>query len=372
MRVLFFMGVYLPRPGGVPRNTHNMVMALRDTGVDVEVLAPHEEGDRDLRLPYPVYRYTRLPIKHLFTRVYLFPLITIWNKKGFDLIHCHGVEPAAYCSSFFKVLKGIPYIVTLRRSNIFKKERHILHMYRNRRVRRGLLCADRVTVLSKEIRRIVKFAGVRPERIVEIPHGIDPEPFASVKPIARDRPYILGLGRMRAFKGFDCLIRAFSHLAGRWQDLDLVIVGDGPKYRELKEQACESGFSRRIHLVGRKEGEEKLAWYRGAKAFILPSYPGNEGFPNVLLEAMAAGLPIVATRVSGAEDLVIHGKTGYLVPPNDSNALANAIDFLLSHPDAISPSAISRLLENYRLDSIVDCYRELYREVIREHSMAMR
>jgi glycosyltransferase involved in cell wall biosynthesis len=358
------MGVYLPRLGGVPRNTHNLVMALRDKGVDVEVLAPHEEGDRDLSLPYPVYRYTRLPIKRIFTRVYLFPLIKIWNKKGFDLIHCHGVEPAAYCSSFFKALKGIPYIVTLRKNNIFKKERHILHVYRNRRAKRGLLCADRVTALSKEIHRIVESAGVKPERIVDIPHGIDPRPFVRVRPMETERPYILGLGRMVAFKGFDCLIRAFSHLAARWKDLDLVIVGDGPKYRELKEQACESGLSRRIHLVGRKEGEEKLAWYKGARAFVLSSYPGSEGFPNVLLEAMAAGLPVVATRVSGAEDLVVHGKTGYLVPPNDSNALANAIDFLLSHPDSIRPSAISRVLKDYSLDSVVDRYRDLYREVI--------
>jgi glycosyltransferase involved in cell wall biosynthesis len=132
--------------------------------------------------------------------------------------------------------------------------------------------------------------------------------------------------------------------------------------------ARDSGLSDRVHLVGRKEGEEKLAWYRGAMAFALPSYPGKEGFPNVLLEAMAAGLPIVATRVSGAEDVVIHGKTGYLVPPHDSNALADAIDLILTQKGVISPSAMSTLLEKYRLDAIVDRYRELYGQVIREYT----
>lgn len=368
MRVLFFMGVYLPRPGGVPRNTHKLVSVLRKTGVDVEVLAPHEEGDQGLSLPYPVHRYPRWPVKRLFTRAYLLWLLRIWNQKPFDLIHCHGVDPAAYVSSFFKVLKGVPYIVTPRRTNLFKEERHLSHRYRNKRARRGFLRADRVTALSSEIHRIVESVGVKPERIVRIPHGIDSGPFAAARPKERSRPYVLALGRLIACKGFDCLIRAFSPLADRQREIDLVIVGDGPKYGELKELVRELGLSDRVHLVGRKEREEKLAWYRGAKAFILPSYPGNEGFPNVLLEAMAAGLPIVATRVSGAEDVVIHGKTGYLVPPHDSNALADAIDLILTQKGVISLSAISTLLKKYRLDAIVDIYRELYGQVIREYT----
>lgn len=368
MRVLFFMGVYLPRSGGVPRNTHELVLALRNTGVDVEVLSPHEKGDQGLSLPYPVYRYPRWPVKRLFTRAYLLWLLKIYKQKPFDIIHCHGIDPAAYVSSFFKALKGVPYIVTPRRTNLFKEERHLLHRYRNRRARRGLLMADRVTALSSEIHRIAESVGVKPERIVSISHGIDPGPFEEARPKERTRPYVLALGRLLACKGFDCLIRAFSNLADRQREIDLVIVGDGPKYRELKELSRESGLSDRIHLVGRKEGEEKLAWYKGARAFVLSSYPGNEGFPNVLLEAMAAGLPIVATRASGAEDVVIHGKTGYLVPPNDSNALADAIDLILAQKGVISPSAISTLLENYRLDAIADCYRELYEQVIMEYT----
>ncbi len=362
------MGVYLPRPGGVPRNTHKLVLALRKAGVDVEVLAPHEEGDQGLSFSYPVYRYPRWPVKRIFTRAYLFWLLKIYNQKAFDIIHCHGVDPAAYVSSFFKALKGVPYIVTPRRTNIFKQGRHLSHRHRNRRARRGLLRADMVTALSSGIQRIVESAGVRPERIVHIPHGIDPDPFKEARPMEWERPYVLALGRLVGFKGFDCLIRAFSHLADRHQEIDLVIVGDGPKYGELRELASELGLLDRVHLVGFKEGEEKLAWYKGARAFVLPSYPGNEGFPNVLLEAMAAGLPIVATEVSGAEDIVIHGKTGYLVPPYDSNALASAIDLILTQTGAINPSAVSTHLERYRFDAIVDRYCELYRQVIRGYT----
>lgn len=362
MRVLFFMGVYLPRPGGVPRNTHKMVMALRDMGIDVRVFAPHEKGDKGLDLPYRVYRYRRPPVKRLFTRSYLLQLMAIKRSWPFQLIHCHGIDPAAYCASYFKSMTSTPYIVTPRRSNIFKEERHFFHRRRNQRARKGLTGADRVTALSSEISRIVTDWGVDPEKIVRIPHGIDPAPFSQVAPKRRKRPYILALGRLVAFKGFDLLIDAFSRIAEAHPSVDLVIVGSGPKKEELRAQVRRLGLEGRVELAGRKEGAEKIAIYKGALFFVLPSYPGNEGFPNVLLEAMAAGLPIVATRVSGAEDIVIPGRTGYIVPPGDETGLSTAMDRLLSRPEELDRADIASRLENYHHRRIMARYIELYKE----------
>ncbi len=358
------MGVYLPRTGGVPRNTHAMVMRLRDMGVDVEVLAPHETGDRDCILPYPVYRYPRWPIKRLFTRAYMVWLWAIFKRRRFDLIHCHGVDPAAYCASFFKSLSKVPYIVTPRRTNLFKIPRHMLHRRRNRRVERGLCHADCVTALSSEIARIVGGCGVPEERIIMIPHGIDPLPFEQVGPVKRTRPYLLALGRLVAFKGFDCLIEAFARVAPKYPAIDLVIIGSGPKMDFLKGLSAKVGLADRVLFTGRKEGSEKIAWYKGAKAFVLPSRPGNEGFPNVLLEAMAAGLPIIATRVSGAEDVVIPGITGYLVPPSDTMELAQALDEFLKNEQAVDRQAIKKHLETYHIDRIMGCYKGLYERLL--------
>ncbi len=365
MRILFFMGVYLPRTGGVPRNTHNMVMRLRDMGVDVEVLAPHEVGDKDCNLSYPVYRYPRWPVKRLFTRAYLAWLWTILKRKRIDLVHCHGVDPAAYCASFFKSLCKVPYIVTPRRTNLLKVPRHMLHIRRNRRVERGLCHANCVTALSSEIARIVRACGVPEERIVMIPHGIDPLPFERVEPMKRSRPYFLALGRMVAFKGFDCLIKAFAMIAGKYPVIDLVIIGSGPKMASLKRLAAKIGLTHRVLFTGRKEGIEKMAWYKGAKAFVLPSRPGNEGFPNVLLEAMAAGLPIIATRVSGAEDVVIPGVTGYLVPPSNIVELASTMDTFLENEQAIERQTVKKYLEPYHIDRIIGRYKGLYERLLR-------
>ncbi len=366
MRVLFFMGVYLPRPGGVPRNTHNMVMALREMGVDIRVFAPHEAGDQGLELPYRVYRYHRPPVKRLFTRIHLLKLLAIKRSWPFELIHCHGIDPAAYCASFFKSIAKTAYIVTPRRTNIFKKERHFLHKRRNLRSRKGLVEADRVTALSSEIARIVTECGVRPDRIVRIPHGIDPAPFKTARPALMDRPYILALGRLVAFKGFDLLIDAFKMVAERFPEVDLVIAGSGPKEEELKRQVECLGLSGRVILPGRVEGEEKLSLYKGASMFVLPSRPGNEGFPNVILEAMAAGLPVVATRVSGAEDIVIPGRTGYIVPPGDKGGLADAMGRLLANPDLMTRKEILSALEPYHHERIMKRYLDLYEELIRK------
>ncbi|GEM_PF-2366282 len=366
MKILFFMGVYLPRPGGVPRNTHNMVMALRKKGADVRVFAPHEKGDSELSLPYHVYRYHRFPVKRLFTRSYIAGLMLIKKEWPFDLIHCHGIDPTAYCASFYKGLTGSSYIVTPRRSNIFKKEKHFFHRRRNRRIHRALCMADRITVLSHEIERIILGTGVNPDKIVRIPHGIDPAPFKDVAPVERERPYILALGRLVACKGFDILIEAYSQICQKHPDIDLVIVGSGPKERELRNQIRSKGLDQRIILAGRKEGREKIALLKGATAFVFPSRPGNEGFPNVILEAMAAGLPIITTRVSGAEDIVIPDYTGYIVPPENINSLASALNHILVKPGLIKKQNIETHLGNYLHEKIMQRYLDLYQDLIRK------
>ncbi len=367
MDILFYLGVFLPRPGGVPRNTHKLITAMEDEGVNVRVFAPREEGWEgiDPSLPYPVHRYFRSPGR-LLTRLSLLRLASIYKCHPFQLIHCHGPDPAGYCSSYFKTLFKVPYILTPRRSNLFKEGIHPRWKWKNHRVKRALRKADMVTALSSHIRELVAGAGVDRERIALIPHGIDPDPFVEAEPVIRERPYLLSLGRFVGFKGFDLLVEAFSRVAGSHPWIDLVIAGDGPLYHSIKAMVEKAGLSQRVILPGRVEGREKRAWYKGALAFVLPSYPGNEGFPNVLLEAMAAGLPIIATRVSGSEDVVVDQKTGYLVMPCSREELAGAIGKFLSDPAAVSREEIASRLEDFNLKTITRRYMELYSKVIGE------
>lgn len=364
IRILFFVGVYLPRTGGVPINTHKMILSLINKGVDVRVFAPHEKGDTDIKIPYMVYRYHRSPIKHFLSRSHIWGLYNIKRSWNFDIIHCHGIDPAGYCSAFFKRLTAIPYVLTLRKSDIFKEERHFFHKRRNKRAKIALVNADKITAISSKIFDILVDGGINPSRIIKIPHGIDPSPYELAKPIKWPRPYILSVGRLVKFKGFDLLIKAFYEVSQLYPSLDLIIIGKGPKEPELKEIINKLNLTDKVHLVGEKRGEEKYAFYKGALFYVFPSYPGREGFPNVILEAMSANLPIIATRVSGAEDVVIDGVTGYLIPPNDKNMLVTRMLYLLTNPDKIKPYRIKQALEKYKLETIISLYIDVYKSCL--------
>jgi len=365
MKILFFVGVYLPRTGGVPINTHKMVSRLVDKGLDVRVLAPHEVGDNNLVTNYFIYRYPRYPIRHFFSRSYLLWLYNIYKKWPFDLIHCHGVDPAGYCTSYFKKFASIPYIVTLRKSNFFKKETHFFNKRRNKRAKTALINADRITAISKKIFRIIEGSGVPSSKIVYIPHGIDPSIYEGVRPLNWPNPYILSVGRLVKFKGFDLLIKAFSDISKKISNLDLVIIGKGPKEQELRSLIKSLDIENRVYLLGEKRGKEKYSFYKGALFYVLSSYPGSEGFPNVILEAMAAHLPIISTKVSGAEDAVVDGVTGYLVPPNDRKALSDKMLYLIKNPNMIQKINIKKELEKYNISKVIQNYIDVYSSVIK-------
>ena len=367
MKILFFVGVYLPRTGGVPINTHKMVSHLIDKGLDIRVLAPHEKGDERLSTPYHIYRYPRSPIKHFFSRSYIFWLYNIYKEWPFDLIHCHGVDPAGYCTAYYKKFTNIPYIVTLRKSNIFKKNTHFFNKRRNKRANIALTNADKITAISKKIFQIVENSGVPSSKIVYIPHGIDPSVCEKITPINWHNPYVLSVGRLVKFKGFDLLIKAFYEISKKCPNLDLIIIGKGPKEQELRSLIKTLNIENRVYLVGEKRGEEKYAFYKGALFYVFSSYPGSEGFPNVILEAMAAQLPIISTKVSGAEDVIVDGVTGYLVPPNDKKALIEKMFYLIKNPQVIKKSNIINELKKYHIDKIISNYIKLYSSTINDY-----
>ena len=159
-------------------------------------------------------------------------------------------------------------------------------------------------------------------------------PGADVRGIAAKTDYapreaveLLFVGRLVRQKGLDILFEALATIdpALKWH---LTLVGDGPERAALLEQAQRLGLADRIALRGWVKKEQLAAIYRGGDVFVLPSR--DEGFANVLLEAMAAGLPIMGTYVSGTDDAVVDGATGYIVQPGDMPALATALAKLLS------------------------------------------
>ncbi|RMH02153.1 MAG: colanic acid biosynthesis glycosyltransferase WcaL [Chloroflexi bacterium] len=168
-----------------------------------------------------------------------------------------------------------------------------------------------------------------------LPHGVDtsrflPQPFPPVHPLQ-----LLAVGRLVEKKGFDVLLTAVSRLS---HSFHLRIVGEGPQREYLTNLIHSLGLSRQVTLCGSKTHADLPDFYAAAHIVVVPSVVDStgdrDGLPNVVLEAMACGRPVVASRVGAIPSAVIHNKTGYLVPSGVPEALANQLNNLATQPNA--------------------------------------
>jgi glycosyltransferase involved in cell wall biosynthesis len=167
-------------------------------------------------------------------------------------------------------------------------------------------------------------------------HGLDLSEYAPAPDPRRDRPLILSVGQLKRKKGFHHLLDACRILDDRGLSFDCQIVGDGPLRGELTSRIGELDLRSRVRLLGALPHEAVVEKYREATIFALPCVTGpdgdRDGIPNVILEAMAMGVPVVSTRHSGIPEAVEDGRTGLLVSPGDPSQIATAIVRLLEDP----------------------------------------
>jgi glycosyltransferase involved in cell wall biosynthesis len=184
-----------------------------------------------------------------------------------------------------------------------------------------------------------------------------------------DARIVLSVGRLSKEKGHADLIRAMVHVRTACVSLPvvLVIVGEGPERAQLEHLSRQLAIGNEVRLVGYRENVSP--YYEAADVFALPSY--SEGSPNVLLEAMDAGVPIVATAVGGVGEMIRHGEQGLLVPSGDAEELARALITLLSSPGmrAELSSAARRSLANYTPALYYAGVRSLFERVLDDRDM---
>lgn len=191
---------------------------------------------------------------------------------------------------------------------------------------------DRVICVAQKVADFVQAqVGIPSDKLVVIPNGVDVQifvPSAMTKP-ADWQPRIIGnVGRLEPVKGTRFLLEAFAQVADQFPDRRVWLVGDGTERQNLEMQTKQLGVTDQIQFLGtRKDVSELLPQM---DIFVLPSH--WEGMPIAVLEAMAAGLPVVATAVGGTTEVVVPGETGLLVPPADPTALAQAMVTLLTDP----------------------------------------
>jgi glycosyltransferase involved in cell wall biosynthesis len=185
---------------------------------------------------------------------------------------------------------------------------------------------------SQYMRRVLLRWGVREEHIVVIANGVRPVDPASSHDQARTRLGIAGqlivsVGRLMRFKGFGEFIEAAAELIPAFPSLSLIIIGSGPRQSEITTRIHELGLADRIRLLGSLPHEKTLQYLQAADLFVLNS--STEGQSHAILEAMAAGTPVLTTRTGGNLELIEHGRSGWLVEPNNREALAEGMSVLL-------------------------------------------
>jgi glycosyltransferase involved in cell wall biosynthesis len=212
--------------------------------------------------------------------------------------------------------------------------------------------------------------GVRPERIAVIANGIDLSRFP-VRRYSASPKRIAMVACLRPGKRIDVLIGAAPQILERHRETEFLIVGDGPCREQLTALARTTGVGDRFRFVG--HSDEVPALLADADVFVLPSE--SEAFPNAILEAMAAGLPVVAASVGGIPELVADGVNGRLVPPGNAEALAGALIELLEFPERAADfgrAGRRRIEATYSFDRMVEQFETLYVSELERLSGARR
>ena len=209
-----------------------------------------------------------------------------------------------------------------------------------------------------------------------IHNGIDTKPFyrrsaeekRAVKQgydLPLNKPIITCVANFRPPKGHEYLIQALHELKNEGLDFITLLVGDGPLREKLERLVREIGLEERVRFLGSKDREEIPKILAITDIFVLSSL--WEGLPTAIIEAMAAGCPVVATAVGGTPELVIDGETGFLVYPRDARALAQKIKFLLqdqSLRERMGKDGTQRVKEHFSMERMVQEYEALYKQLI--------
>jgi glycosyltransferase involved in cell wall biosynthesis len=268
-----------------------------------------------------------------------------------DVVHTHLVHADLYGGVAAK-LRGTKLVSTKHNDDPFRTGAY-------RYVERALgLLADRVVTITDSLRRFtVDAVGVGGAKVETIHYGMDDLPAAwGVNPpdaVPREARVLLAIARLVPQKGIDVAIRALLALPG---DTVLVVVSSTQQERDaLLSLARELGVEQRVFLLGRVP--DVAAWLRRANVLVHPAR--WEGFGLGVLEAMLAGLPVVASNVSSLPELVVDGATGFLVPPDDPRALAAGVDRALAQPE-LGAAGRERALREFSVARMADRTAALY------------
>jgi len=368
MDVLQVNKLYYPVVGGIEEVVRQLATGLPERGVNTHVLVSREfgRGRSEFVDEVPVTRISSMGVILSTPIAPTFPIRLRQLSRDVDIIHYHLPNPLAVASHFL-ARPSAPVVVTYH-SDIVRQVR-ALWAYRPI-LHRFLRNADRIVTTSPKLRDKSRILKPHLDKTMVIPLSVDLDTIDSmgkeaVGPMGNDEsPTILFVGRLNYYKGIEYLLDAVASID---MPVKLLVVGEGDRRQTLEQLAHSLGIDDEVKFLGAVNESTLHACYAQSSFFVLPSVESSEAFAIVQLEAMAYGLPVINTNLpTGVPWVSLDGETGTTVPPRDSEALAAAIEDLLtdterrnSYGRAARERVESKFTEEQMIESTIELYHTL-------------
>jgi len=344
IKILIATGIYPPDIGGPATMLEALALSLRAEGFGVKVITYSAQ-----KLSEPgVYRVAK---NKVFSRLHYF-LAMLFLSFNVDLIYVTDIYSVGWFANLLKKLIGKKYLIrfagdaawetatsngwTTDYITDFEKNTYSQQIEKMKARRRRILTeADAVIAVSNFMGDLAKLIGVEPAKINVIHNAIDfgnEVKAGATRPVPADLPgdgqIIMTACRLTKWKGVDRLIKAMPEIIKRLSRVYLVILGDGPELENLRQLVQSLNLTEQIKFLNRVPHESVLKYLSRADVFVLNT--NYEGLSHTLLEAMKAGVPVIATNVGGNPEVITDGRNGLLIDYNNQNQLTEAICRLLA------------------------------------------
>lgn len=303
-----------------------------------------------------------LPLRRPYDILSIIKLAGILKREKIDIVNTHsGVD--SWIGGLAARAARTALLVRTRHLNIPLKRSPLNFIH---------YLPDMYITCGENMRsNLVDRCGFPGSRVVSIPTGTDPEFFHVKRNKKAGRKYgvdigspvIANVGILRSVKGHEVTLKAVKHVVASVPDARFLIVGDGPRKKELENMVKDLNIAEHVVFTGFVRDIAEI--YSFSDVAVLSSW--SEGLPQSLLQAMAAGVPVVATNVGGVPEIVVHEKTGILVDPGDHEALGNGIIHILENPGyamQLVETAKDNVMKKHSVDHMVEKIEALYKDLL--------